>query len=283
MILGCHVSMKAPAYLEGSVKEALSYGATALMAYTGAPQNSRRTPMDRLKIPEARALLEENGIPLEHLVIHAPYIINLGNSVVPEKAEFAREFLADELKRVQEIGCRYLVLHPGAHMKAGEEAGIEWIVRGLNEVLDPDPGQVIVCLETMAGKGTEVGCSFEQLHQIIQGIHRQERIGVCLDTCHIHDAGYDVADVDGWIGEFDRIIGLQYLKVLHINDSKNVRGARKDRHENLGKGEIGFETLARIVHDSRFEKIPKILETPWVDDKPPYKEEIAALRAWKAE
>lgn len=272
--------MKAPRYFLGSIEEALSYGSDACMIYTGAPQNSKRKPVEDLRIEEGVSLLKEAGWSPEQVVVHAPYIINLANMLKPDTAYFGREFLAEELRRTQAIGAKYLVLHPGSHLKQGTELGISWIVEGLNQVLDQDETSVMILLESMAGKGSEIGRSFEELHAIIEQIHLSERVGVCLDTCHLHDAGYDLSDFDGLMDEFDAIVGLDKLRVFHINDSKNVRGAKKDRHENLGKGEIGFDVLARIVHDPRLESVIKILETPYIDDKPPYKEEIAQLREW---
>lgn len=269
--------MKAPDYLLGAVRESISYGSNAFMIYTGPPQNSKRVDPSRFHIPEARELMKEAGIPPERVIVHAPYIINLANSVKPETADFGAEFLQEELKRVQQIGARYLVLHPGSHVKGGTETGIEWIRERLDKVLEADDGNVIIALETMAGKGTEIGRSFEELKQIRDGLKHQDRIAVCLDTCHIHDAGYDLSDFDAVLDEFDRILGLDLLKVIHVNDSKNIRGAGKDRHENIGKGEIGGEILKGIVHHPRLENVTKILETPWIDDQPPYKEEIAWL------
>ncbi len=277
---GCHVGMKAPRYFLGSIEEALSYGADACMIYTGAPQNSKRKPVEELRIEEGKALLKEAGWDPMQVVVHAPYIINLANMVKPDTAYFGREFLSEELRRTQAIGAKYLILHPGSHLKQGADEGIAWIVEGLNQVLDADSTQVMILLESMAGKGSEIGCSFEELRKIIDGVHKNERIGVCLDTCHLHDAGYDLGDFDTVMKEFDDVVGLDRLHVLHVNDSKNVRGARKDRHENIGKGEIGLDVLGAIVHDPRFENVIKILETPYFDDKPPYKEELALLRAW---
>lgn len=276
--LGAHVSMKAPDYLFGSIKEALSYDANACMIYTGPPQNSKRVPVEKFKLEEAKALMTKNQFEMERVIVHAPYIINLANSMNPETAQFGIEFLAEEIRRVQAIGAKILILHPGAHVKAGLEIGSEWIINGLNTILDADGSDVVIALETMAGKGTEIGSRFEELAYIRSQIHKQERIKICLDTCHIHDAGYDLQDFDAILDEFDRIIGLQHLVVLHINDSKNEQGARKDRHENIGQGKIGFETLAKIVHHPKLESITKILETPYIDKKPPYKEEIERLR-----
>ncbi len=276
--IGSHVGLKAPDYFLGSIREAISYHANACMIYTGAPQNSKRKPVSAFKLEQARMLMKENGIDADSVIVHAPYIINLANTVKTETADFGAEFLAEELKRVREIGSSVLVLHPGAHLKAGLEAGIESIVRKLDQVLAGDDSQITIALETMAGKGTEIGSRFEEIREIMDLCQYPERLGVCLDTCHIHDAGYNVHDFDDVLDEFDRIIGLDRLKVLHINDSKNAQGARKDRHENIGKGEIGFDTLAYVVHHPRLEKIVKILETPYIDEKPPYKEEIEALR-----
>lgn len=278
--LGCHVGMKAPHYFEGSIQEALGYGADACMIYTGAPQNSKRKPTDELRIEQGIALYKKAGWNARQVVVHAPYIINLANSINTDTAYFGREFLKEELRRTARIGSSYLVLHPGSHLKAGAQTGIDWIVEGLNEVLSQDDSSVIICLEGMAGKGSEVGRSFEELHAIIERIEKKDRIGVCLDTCHLNDAGYDISQIDEVLAHFDQIVGLPYLKVFHINDSKNVRGAGKDRHENIGQGTIGFESLAKVVHHPRLEEVIKILETPYIEKKPPYKEEIEALRQW---
>ncbi len=278
MILGCHVQMKAPDYVEGSVKEAIAYGANALMLYTGAPQNTRRNPVEKLRIEQAKQLMEENGMKMEHLIVHAPYIINPANSVKPEVAELAKEFLESELQRTAAIGASYLVLHPGSYTTTDLETGIRTIIQRLNSVQDYPQG-VKICLETMAGKGTEVGFRFEQIAQIMAGVDNPEHFGVCLDTCHISDAGYDVTDFDGVLDEFERIIGLEHLHVIHLNDSKNERGARKDRHANLGMGTIGFEALHAVASNRRCEHIAKILETPYIGKKPPYKYEIEMLRS----
>lgn len=283
LFIGCHVGMKAPEYFLGSAKEALSYDANACMIYTGAPQNSKRKPMEELRLKEGRKLLEENGWSMEQVIVHAPYIINLANTVKPETADFGQEFLAEELRRVAALGAGTLVLHPGSHLKAGSEEGIASIVTRLNAILAKDCSSVTIALEGMAGKGSEIGRSFEELASIIEQCDYPERLGVCLDTCHLNDAGFDVLDFDSLLDEFDSKIGLEKLSVLHINDSKNERGAHKDRHENIGKGTIGFDALARIVHHPRLKGIVKILETPYIDDQPPYAEEIAMLRAWNPE
>lgn len=277
VILGSHCSMKAPDFLLGSVKEALSYGANALMIYTGPPQNTMRKPVNDLKIQEARALMQQHQIPMEHMIVHAPYIINLANCVRRETYELGVEFLRKEIDRVEAIGAKYLVLHPGSYTTATLEEGTSKIIQGLNEVLKEED-HVIICLETMAGKGSEIGFQFEQIKLIMDGVICKKNIGVCLDTCHIHDAGYDVNSFDQILEEFDQIIGLEHLKVIHVNDSKNVKGARKDRHANLGEGQIGFEALAGVVHHPKLAHIVKILETPWIGDEAPYKIEIEMLQ-----
>lgn len=283
--IGSHVGMNGKKMMLGSVEEALSYGANTFMLYTGAPQNTRRKEIKDLNIEAAQALMKENGI--KDFIVHAPYIINLGNTVKPETRQLAVDFLKLELTRASAMGGSVLVLHPGAHVGAGAEEGIASIVSGLNEVLTDD-SDCLIALETMAGKGSEIGRSFEELARIYDGVTKKDRLRVCFDTCHTHDSGYDIIhDFDGVIREFNRLLGKDQIAVFHINDSKNPCGAAKDRHENLGKGFIGFDALNYIVHHSDFKEIPKILETPWisVDDggkkieKPPYKEEIAMLQA----
>ncbi|MGM9987154.1 MAG: deoxyribonuclease IV [Bacillaceae bacterium] len=279
--IGSHVSMSGKDMLLGASKEAASYGATACMVYTGAPQNTRRKPIEELNIEAGRKHMEEHGIT--DIVVHAPYIINIGNSVNPDTYELGVEFLRKEIIRTEAIGAKQIVLHPGAHVKAGEEAGLAQIIKGLNEVLTKEQ-EVQIALETMAGKGSELGRSFEELARIIDGVTHNEKLSVCFDTCHTNDAGYNIVDdFDGVIEEFDKIVGVDRIKVFHINDSKNPRGAKKDRHENIGFGTIGFDALNYIVHHPSFTDIPKILETPYVGEdkkkaKPPYKYEIEMLR-----
>ncbi|WP_027963451.1 deoxyribonuclease IV [Halalkalibacillus halophilus] len=281
MILGSHVSMSGKKMLLHSSEEAASYNANTFMIYTGAPQNTRRKPIEELNIPAGREHMAENGI--EHVIIHAPYIINIGNTQKPETFQLGVDFLQSEMERTVAIGAKQIVLHPGAHVGAGAEAGIQQIIKGLNEVLEKDL-DVQIALETMAGKGSECGRSFEELAKIIDGVTNNDRLSVCFDTCHVHDAGYDIVNnFDNVLKEFDSIIGLDRLKVLHINDSKNERGAQKDRHENIGFGHIGFDAIHNIVHHPDLMHIPKILETPYVgtdkkDKKPPYKFEIEMLK-----
>lgn len=277
MIIGSHVSMAGKEMLLGSVKEALSYGANTFMFYTGAPQSTARKPISQLRVDEAKELMKENGIDINNVVVHAPYIINLGNTIKEETYELAVRFLKEEIQRCEAIGATRLVLHPGSHVKAGEEVGLDKIVEGLNEVLT-DSQNVKIALETMAGKGSELGRTFEQIKYIIDHVEKSHLLGVCLDTCHIHDAGYDLSDFDTILNEFDRIIGLNRLLVVHVNDSKNVRGAHKDRHENIGYGYIGFDNLCKVVHHPKLKDVPKILETPYIEKIAPYKEEIEMLK-----
>ena len=284
LLLGSHVGMSGRDMLLNSVKEALSYGANTFMVYTGAPQNTRRKEIDELNIPAARALMEEND--MYNFIVHAPYIINLANTVKPETFELAVEFLEKEIRRTAAMGAEILVLHPGSHVGAGTDAGIARIVRGLNDVLSADT-PVYVALETMAGKGSEIGRTFEELKAIYDGCRYPEKLRVCFDTCHVNDAGYDIVnDYEGVMEEFDRILGLDQIAVFHINDSKNERNAHKDRHENFGRGHIGATALMQVIRDPRFETVPKILETPYYKDTedkkksyPPYKEEIAQIKA----
>ena len=278
MIIGSHVSMSAPDYLLGAVKEAVSYDANALMIYTGPPQNTRRKPISEMKVKEAHELMQRHGISKQSMIVHAPYIINLANCLKPETYELAVEFLTKEIERVKELEASYLVLHPGSHVKAGEEAGLDKIVCGLDEAMQ-NMGNVSIALETMSGKGSELGYRFEQLRYIIDHVKHGEALSVCLDTCHIHDAGYDIAHFDEVLQEFDRIIGLERLACIHVNDSKNIQGAKKDRHANIGFGEIGYQTLHHIVHHPSLENVVKILETPYIEDNPPYQQEIAMLKS----
>ncbi len=281
--IGSHVGMSGKKMFLGSVEEAISYGANTFMIYTGAPQNTRRKKIEELRIEEGHAAMKAAGI--EEFIVHAPYIINLANTIKPETFEIAVQFLALELDRTQKLGSNVLVLHPGSHVGAGVDAGIHKIIEGINEVLTADT-KVKIALETMAGKGTEIGRSFEELARIIDGVKYSEKLSVCFDTCHVNDAGYDIVNhYDEVIDEFDKIIGKEKIAVFHINDSKNPMGAKKDRHENLGAGYIGFEALQNIVMDERFLHIPKILETPYIKDPenakksyPPYREEIQRLR-----
>lgn len=280
LIIGSHVSFKKEDGLLGSVKEALSYKANTFMFYTGAPQNAKRLPINMELVDEAKKMMIDNGIDINNVIVHAPYIINLANG-----DDFAVSFLRQEVERCIKIGINKLVLHPGSYVSLSKEEGINNIVLGLNKILNKDMN-IKILLETMAGKGTEIGCSFENLKYIIDNVKYNEKLGVCLDTCHINDAGYDISSFDNVMMEFDNIIGIERLLCLHINDSKNIRGSKKDRHENFGFGTLGFDNLLKIVYYPKLESVPKILETPYVskdDDSkerlyPPYKEEIEMIR-----
>ncbi|WP_209125400.1 deoxyribonuclease IV [Alkalihalobacillus sp. BA299] len=282
MILGSHVSMSGKKMLLASSEEAVSYGANTFMIYTGAPQNTRRKPIEELNIEAGLAHMKENGI--SEIIVHAPYIINIANTEKPATFRLGVDFLRSEIERTEALGAKQIVLHPGAHVGAGAEAGIKKIIEGLNEVLDKNQN-VQIALETMAGKGSECGRSFEELAMIIDGVTHNDMLSVCFDTCHTHDAGYDIVnDFDGVLEEFDQLIGLDRLKVLHINDSKNERGARKDRHENIGFGHIGYDALHHIVYHPQLKDVPKILETPYIGEdknnkKAPYKHEIDMLKS----
>lgn len=277
--IGSHVSLSGKKMLLGSVEESLENGANCLMVYTGAPQNTKRRPIDEFRVDEAKELLAKNNISMDDVIIHAPYIINLANTTKPEVFELAVDFLRQEIKRVEEIGAKYIVLHPGAHVGAGEEVGLDQIIKGLDMVLTKVQTPII-CLETMAGKGSELGTSFEQLAYIINNVKLPDKLGVCLDTCHINDAGYDETNFDKILDEFDKIIGLDRLKVIHVNDSKNPIASHKDRHANIGYGTIGFDKLIKIIYNPRIKDLCKILETPFVNDRKdsPYKQEIAMIK-----
>ena len=280
LIIGSHVSFKKEDGLLGSVKEALSYKANTFMFYTGAPQNAKRLPINMELVDEAKKMMIDNGIDINNVIVHAPYIINLANG-----DDFAVSFLRQEVERCIKIGINKLVLHPGSYVSLSKEEGINNIVLGLNKILNKDMN-IKILLETMAGKGTEIGCSFEDLKYIIDNVKYNEKLGVCLDTCHINDAGYDISSFDNVMMEFDNIIGIERLLCVHINDSKNIRGSKKDRHENFGFGTLGFDNWLKIVYYPNLESVPKILETPYVskdDDSkerlyPPYKEEIEMIR-----
>ena len=282
--LGSHVGMSGKEMLLGSAKEAVSYGANTFMFYTGAPQNTKRKEISELNIEPAWAYMKEHNI--NEIVVHAPYIINLANTVRPETFELAVDFLRLELERASACKSNTLILHPGAHVGAGTDAGIEQIAKGINEVLTKDT-TCNIALETMAGKGTEIRRTFEELAQIYDKVVYNDKLRVCFDTCHTNDSGYDIVnDFDGVIEKFDKLIGKDQIAVFHINDSKNVLGAKKDRHANLGFGEIGFDAISYIVHHKDFEEIPKILETPYIPSPTkakksyaPYRYEIEMLRA----
>lgn len=280
MLIGSHVKFNSKGQLLESLNEALSYGSTTFMFYTGAPQNTIRSKISSEITEKAKKVMKEHNMKIEGIIVHAPYIINLANDNDDAKYNFSINFLIQEVKRCEEIGIKYLVLHPGSHVGLGIEKGIQNIIFALNKVNESNDS-VIILLETMAGKGSEVGSNLDEIKEIIDGVTDKSKIGVCLDTCHLSDSGYDITDFDKILDELDKKIGLSYLHCVHVNDSKNVRGARKDRHENIGYGMLGFDNLIKIIYNKRLDNIPKILETPWYEDRPLYKEEIEMIKSKK--
>ena len=276
LIIGSHVTFNKNDQLIASVKEAISYNSNTFMFYTGAPQNTNRCSIDDFKTIEALKLMKDNNIDINNVIVHAPYIINLANR---KNLSFGISFLKAELERCSKLGINYLVLHPGSHVGSGVEEGINTIIDGLNEVLKTYHGNTTILLETMAGKGSEVGTTFDEIKRIIDGVTYSSRLGVCLDTCHLNDSGYDISNFDKVLEEFDKIIGIDKIKCVHINDSKNDRNTHKDRHENIGYGTLGFENLLKVIYHKKLINVPKILETPYIDGKyPPYKFEIEMIR-----
>ena len=281
LIIGSHVSFKSDKQLLGSVNEALSYGENTFMFYTGAPQNTIRSNINDNLTNKALEVMKENNINIDNVIVHAPYIVNLAK----EDNDFAISFLKQEIKRCSMLHIKYMVLHPGSSVSITKEEGINNIINALNIILDNEY-DVTICLETMAGKGNEVGSNLLEIKNIINKIEYQNKIGVCLDTCHLNDAGYDISNFDSILDEIDKLIGIDKIKCIHINDSKNILGSKKDRHENIGFGTIGFDNLINIIYNERLEGIPRILETPYVtkDDNskdkvyPPYKYEIEMIR-----
>lgn len=281
LLIGSHVSFKSSEQLLGSVKEAISYNSTCFMFYTGAPQNTKRCRLDYDLTLKAVNLLHENNISVENLVIHAPYIINLANNLDKDKYLFSINFLCEELNRANMLGVKRVVLHPGSFTSLSLDDGINNIINALNLVIKPNL-DVSICLETMAGKGTEVGFKLEQIKRIIDGVKYNDKLMVCLDTCHLNDSGYDISNFNKFLDEFDKIIGIEKIGCVHVNDSKNVLGSRKDRHENVGFGTIGFDSLINVIYNERIENVPKILETPYINKLyPPYKFEIDMIRKRK--
>ena len=279
LLIGCHVSFDKDKQLVKSTEEAISYGANTFMFYTGAPQNTNRSKIVQEKTEEAHQLMQEHHIDPNKVIVHAPYIINLANR---DNLDFGIRFLTEELNRCSQLGISYLVLHPGSHVGQGVEQGLQNIIDGLNTVFLNDHSQVKILLESMAGKGSELGKNFQELKTILDGVKDNERLGVCLDTCHLNDAGYKMDEFDQVLAEFDQVIGIDKIGCIHINDSKNPIGAHKDRHENIGFGTIPFEHLLHIIYHPQLENIPKILETPYVDREfPPYREEIVMIKERK--
>lgn len=276
LYIGSHVRFNNEQLL-GSVKEALSYGANTFMFYTGAPQNTIRSNINDDLLKEAHKLMIDNNIDINKVICHAPYIINLANNEDESKYLFSQEFLRKEIDRCMTLGIKYLVLHPGSAVKLDKNSAINNIINGLNNILREDDN-IIVLLETMAGKGTEIGSKMDEISTIINGVYLKEKVGVCLDTCHLNDSGININDFDKYLDIFDKYIGINKIGCIHINDSKNEISSHKDRHENIGFGTIGFKTLLNVIYNKRLEDIPKILETPYIGDNPPYKYEIEMIK-----
>lgn len=282
LIIGSHVSFTNKEQLLGSAKESISYGSNTFMFYTGGPQSTIRSEINDELTYEAYKLMVENNINSENVIVHAPYILNLANRSDERKYEFYIDFFADELLRVKRLGFNKIVLHPGSAVNTSREDGLQNIINALNKVFEKTDS-VIVLLETMAGKGNELGINIDEIKTIIDGIKDSDRIGVCLDTCHLNDSGIDLNEFDNYLDEFEEKIGINKIKCMHVNDSMNQIGAHKDRHQNIGYGTIGFDTLCNVIYNKRLEGIPFILETPWVNrnqnnEYPPYKFEIDNFR-----
>ena len=280
MYIGSHVSFDSKEQLLKSVKESISYGGNTFMFYTGAPQNTRRCVIDDELTYLALNLMKENNMDLDKVICHAPYIVNLANDLDPEKYDFSIKFLRQEIERLETLNIKYLVLHPGSSVGIEKNKALNNISYALNKILSIGTN-VMILLETMAGKGTECGINIDEIKMIIDGVDKKDNIGVCLDTCHLNDSGIDISKFDDYLNEFDRIIGIDKIKCVHVNDSKNVIDSHKDRHENIGYGTIGFDNLINVIYNDRLKDIPKILETPYVGENkeyPPYKFEIEMIR-----
>ena len=276
LIIGSHVSFGKEQLL-GCVEETIKYGGNVFMFYTGAPQNTFRSKIDNNLTIEAYKLMNNNNILFDKVICHAPYIINLANNLDPSRYQFSMNFLRSEIDRCISLGVKYLVLHPGSAVKIDREIAIDNIINALNLVLKKED-EIMILLETMAGKGTEIGINLNELKYIIDNITLKEKIGVCIDTCHLNDSGVDLNYFDDYLNNFESLIGLDKLKCVHINDSKNEVGMKKDRHANIGLGTIGFENILKVIYHEKLKNVPKILETPYVDDKPPYKHEIKMIK-----
>lgn len=270
--IGCHLSSSKGFAAMG--RQALELGADTFQFFTRNPRGSRAKELDLADAAALTSLLAEHRFA--PIIAHAPYTLNLCSAEEKNRL-FARETMADDLRRMEHIPSQYYNFHPGSHVGQGIEAGITYIAQGLNAILSPHQSTTVL-LETMAGKGSEVGSRFEELREIMDRVDHPEKMGICLDTCHVSDSGYDIiTDLDGVLTEFDRIIGLERLKALHLNDSKHPAGARKDRHARIGEGAIGLEALTRVVRHPALKHLPFCLETP--NELPGYAAEIALMRA----
>ena len=277
MIIGSQVHFKNKQILD-SVLEAVQYKANTFMFYTGAPQNTIRSSIKKEYLEEAKKIMLENNIDINNVICHAPYIINLANNLEESKYEFSKEFLRKELDRCEELEVKYLVLHPGSSVKIDRNIAIDNIIRAINDITKEDD-KCTILLETMAGKGTEIGCNLEEIAYIVKNV--KNKIGVCLDTCHLNDSGININNFDDYLDEFEKQVGIDKIKCIHVNDSKNEINTHKDRHENFGFGTIGFDALMKVINNPKLKDVPKILETPYIEDKPPYKFEIEMIKEGK--
>lgn len=279
MIIGSHVSFGKDQLL-ASAQTAVSFGANTFMFYTGAPQNTIRAELKRDITEKAWEYMKENNIDINNVICHAPYIINLANKEKIESWNFSISFLKNEIKRITEMGVNYIVVHPGNALKLDREEALANIALALNYIIDEDTLPMIL-LETMAGKGSECGINIYELKSILDKVNLKDKVGICLDTCHLNDSGVDIAKFDEYLSVFDSEIGLDKVKCVHVNDSKNVIGSKKDRHANIGFGTIGFDNLLNVIYNPKLKDVPKILETPYIGEFPPYKFEIDMIESKK--
>ncbi len=275
LIIGSHVSFKNG--ILSSVKEAISYNANTFMFYTGAPTNTYRSRIDEEDTLKAHELMQEYNIDINNVICHAPYILNLASKINVEKYLFSISFLKSEIKRCEALGVFKIVVHPGNAIGISKTEGCMNISEAINMILTPD-SKVTIILETMAGKGSECGSTVEEMKLILDNIILKDKVGVCLDTCHINDAGYNLNNFDNYLELFDKLIGINKIMAVHINDSKNISNSHKDRHENIGFGFLGFDTIMNVIYHEKLKDVPKILETPYVGEYPPYKFEIAMIK-----
>ena len=276
MIIGSHVNFGSKQLL-GSAEMAVSFGANTFMFYTGAPQNTVRKDIDETLTKEAKEYMEHHGIDINNVICHAPYIINLANKEKEDSWNFSISFLKNEINRITQMGINYIVVHPGNALKLDRMEALHNIAEAINNIITPETKPMIL-LETMAGKGSECGINMYELKEILDNIDLKDKVGICLDTCHLNDSGIDISKFDEYLKEFDNYIGLEKVKCVHVNDSKNVMGSHKDRHANLGYGTIGFDNLINVIYNPKLKDVPKILETPWIGEYPPYKLEIDMIK-----
>ena len=276
IIIGSHVGFNKEEQLLGALKQSLNYGSNTFMFYTGAPQNTLRYPINDGLTFKALELMKQENINPKNLIVHAPYIVNLGNKRNQNNYQFSINFLIQECERCEQLFIDKLVLHPGSHVGCGVDEAIIAISNGLNQILNCT--EITILLETMAGKGTEIGGNFNEIKRIIDNIDKKDQIGICLDTCHLNDAGYNINNFDKILDELDSLNLLDKVKCIHINDSINPINSHKDRHANIGYGTLGFNNIINIIYNKRLENIPKILETPYINEYPPYKYEIEMIK-----